>query len=79
VRGDAVGFLGDKLVAGGDPAKTLRAVLGRLAEGAEIVTILEGADAPLRAGDADLGLADGAELEIQDGGQPTYWWLLAAQ
>ena len=77
--GDAVGFLGEDLVAWGDPTTTLGEVLARIAEDAEIVTLIEGADAPISAADADLGLANGAELEIQDGGQPTYWWLLAAQ
>ncbi len=78
-RGDAVGFAGDELVAWGEPAETLRAVLARLSDGAEIVSVIEGADAPLEAADADLGLGDGIELEVQDGGQPTYWWLIAAQ
>jgi DAK2 domain fusion protein YloV len=78
-RGDAVGFVGDELVAWGDPAETLAGVLDRIAAGAEIVTVLEGADAPLRAATAGLVPADGAELEVQDGGQPTYWWLIAAQ
>jgi hypothetical protein len=54
-------------------------VVGRLAENAEIVTVLEGAEAPTRAAEVDLGLTDGAELEIHAGGQPTYWWLIAAQ
>jgi hypothetical protein len=77
-RGDAVGFLGEDLVAWGDPAETLRAVLARLGDGAEILTVIEGGEAPLKAGELDLDL-DGAELEVMDGGQPTYWWLLAAQ
>jgi len=77
--GDAVGFLGDELVAWGEPQATLGQVLERIADGAEIVTLIEGADAPLRAADAGLNLGNGAELEIQDGGQPTYWWLVAAQ
>jgi len=77
--GDAVGFLGDELVAWGEPQATLGQVLERIADGAEIVTLIEGADAPLRAADAELNLGNGAELEIQDGGQPTYWWLVAAQ
>ena len=77
-RGDAVGFLGEELVAWGDPAETLRAVLARLGDGAEILTVIEGGEAPLKAGELDLDL-DGAELEVMDGGQPTYWWLLAAQ
>jgi dihydroxyacetone kinase-like predicted kinase len=78
-RGEAVGFLDSELVAWGDPAETLAAVVGRLAGDAEIVTVLEGADAPVRAGDLALELANGAELEVEPGGQPTYWWLIAAQ
>ena len=54
-------------------------MVGKLAEGAEIVTVLEGAEAPARASELDLDLDDGAELEVHDGGQPTYWWLIAAQ
>ena len=63
----------------GRPHRTLRAVVDALARDAEIVTVLEGADAPSRAGELDLGPENGAELEIHDGGQPTYWWLVAAQ
>jgi DAK2 domain fusion protein YloV len=77
-RGDAVGFLGDELVAWGDPADTLRALLARLGEEAEIITVIEGGEAPLRAAELEVEL-DSAELEVMDGGQPTYWWLLAAQ
>ncbi len=76
--GDAVGFVADELVAWGDPAATLRAVLAALAEGAELITCLRGADAPLA--DADVAqLADGVELEQTAGGQPAYWWLLSAE
>jgi DAK2 domain fusion protein YloV len=78
-RGDAVGFVGADLVAWGEPTPTLVAVVGRLAEDAEIVTVLEGAEAPARASELDLDPTNGAELEIHDGGQPTYWWLIAAQ
>ena len=77
-RGEAVGFVGRELVAWGEPDRTLAAVVGRLARDAEIVTVLEGADAPAHASELELE-SDGAELEIHDGGQPTYWWLLAAQ
>jgi DAK2 domain fusion protein YloV len=78
-RGDAVGFVGRDLVAWGEPTATLAAVVGRLSQEAEIVTVLEGAEAPTRAADVGLDLEDGAELEIHHGGQPTYWWLIAAQ
>jgi DAK2 domain fusion protein YloV len=78
-RGDAVGFVGGELIAWGDPALTLTSVLDSIGTDAEIVTVLEGADAPLPAADAGIALANGAEVEIQRGGQPTYWWLIAAQ
>jgi DAK2 domain fusion protein YloV len=77
-RGDAVGFAGDELVAWGDPVETLRGVVARLGDGAEIVTIIEGGEAPAAAAELELEL-DGAEAEVMDGGQPTYWWLIAAQ
>jgi DAK2 domain fusion protein YloV len=77
-RGEAVGFAGDELVAWGGPAATLHAVVARLSAGAEIVTILEGGEAPVAAAELELDL-DGAEAELMDGGQPTYWWLIAAQ
>ncbi len=77
-RGEAVGFVGKELVAWGSPDGTLAEVVGRLAKDAEIVTVLEGADAPSHASELQLP-SDGAELEIHDGGQPTYWWLIAAQ
>jgi DAK2 domain fusion protein YloV len=48
---------------------------------AELVSVLAGAGAPL-ALSAVKRLLDGAiqaELELRDGGQPAYWWLLAAE
>jgi uncharacterized protein len=77
--GDAVGFIGDELVAWGDPEATLREVLARLGDGAELVTCIAGDGAPLDA-EAVLALApDGVELECEEGGQPSWWWLLAAE
>jgi hypothetical protein len=80
--GEAVGFLGEEVIAWGDPAATLRTVLAALAEGAELLSVLTGAEAPLA--DAALialldGELDGVELELRHGGQPAYWWLLAAE
>jgi hypothetical protein len=78
-RGDAIGFLGEELVAWGEPGETLEAILGELSRGAELVTCIEGDEAPLDE-DAVRGLAhNGAELEYQVGGQPSWWWLLAAE
>jgi uncharacterized protein len=77
--GDAVGFVDDELVAWGEAGPTLEAVLAALATDAELVTCIVGEDAPLDA-DAVVALAPaGVELELEDGGQPAYWWLLAAE
>jgi dihydroxyacetone kinase-like predicted kinase len=77
--GEAVGFVEDELVAWGPPAPTLEAVLAALAADAELVTCIAGEGAPLDA-DAIAALAPAeVELEVEDGGQPSYWWLLAAE
>ena len=78
-RGEAVGFVDEELVAWGEPAATLEAVLGALAP-------------RRRAGDADRGRRRAArpgrghrarpaevELEYSYGGQPSYWWLISAE
>jgi DAK2 domain fusion protein YloV len=78
-EGDAVGFVGDEIVAWGDPRATLRTVLGALADGAELITCLAGEDAPLGDDEVRALAPDGAELELEHGGQPSYWWLLAAE
>jgi dihydroxyacetone kinase-like predicted kinase len=77
--GDAVGFVEDELVAWGEAAPTLEAVLTALAADAELVTCIAGEGAPLDA-EAIAALAPASvELELEDGGQPSYWWLLAAE
>src|SRR3954471_4000197 len=77
--GEAVGFVGADIVAWGEPQATLREVLSRLADGAEIVTCISGDGAPLDD-DAVAALApDGVELECSFGGQPSWWWLVAAE
>jgi dihydroxyacetone kinase-like predicted kinase len=48
---------------------------------AELISVLAGADAPLDLPAVER-LLDGrieVELELRDGGQPAYWWLLAAE
>ncbi len=86
-RGEAVGFVDDDVVAWGAPEETLRRVLDSLAlasDGsppAELVSVLAGADAPFDLRDVER-LLDGdieVELELHDGGQAAYWWLLAAE
>jgi DAK2 domain fusion protein YloV len=78
--GDAIGFVDDELVVWGDPESTLREVINRLSDDAELITCLRGLEAPLDD-QAVLSLMDGAqaELELSDGGQPSYWWLLSAE
>jgi hypothetical protein len=78
-RGEAVGFVADEVVAWGEPRETLRAVLETLADGAELISVLAGQDAPLAPGDVAGLVNGGVELELHDGGQPAYWWLLAAE
>jgi DAK2 domain fusion protein YloV len=84
-QGEAVGFVEEEVVAWGEPAETLRAILATLARGdgdsgePELISVLAGEGAPLGLGEIE-GIADGGvELELRDGGQPAYWWLLAAE
>jgi len=79
VIGDAVGFVGDEIVAWGGAGSTLSETMSRLAEGAEILTVVGGEGAPIPLGDLEGHAPEGVELELHDGGQPHYWWLLAAQ
>jgi uncharacterized protein len=77
--GDAVGYAAGELVAWGDPASTLAATLERIARGAELLTCIEGKEPPLNRHELRGRLPDGVELELHQGGQPTWWWLLCAE
>ncbi len=78
-QGEAVGFVDDQIVSWGRPRETLREVLVNLADEAELVTCLRGSDAPLDDA-AVRALVDGeVELELSNGGQERYWWLLSAE
>ncbi|HKH14081.1 MAG TPA: DAK2 domain-containing protein [Solirubrobacterales bacterium] len=79
VRGDAVGFAGEEVVTWGGAGSTLSATIERIAEGAEIVTVIEGDAAPIPLSQLPLELPDALDLELHHGGQPHYWWLIAAQ
>src|SRR3954447_3729782 len=79
VKGDAVGFVADEIVAWGGAGSTLDVTMARLGEGAEILTVVSGEAAPIALGELEGHAPDGVELELHEGGQPHYWWLLAAQ
>jgi dihydroxyacetone kinase-like predicted kinase len=78
-KGDAVGFIDELLVAWGTPDDTLKSVFDKLGDGAELMTCITGAQPPLTL-DQVRGLAPPqAELELLDGGQPNWWWLISAE
>jgi DAK2 domain fusion protein YloV len=79
VAGDAVGFVGGEIVAWGGAGSTLAATMEGLGEGTEILTVIGGEGAPIPLAELKVHAPEGVELELQEGGQPHYWWLLAAQ
>ena len=78
-RGEAVGFLGEQLVAWGDPARTLSSVIDQLAEDAELVSCIIGEGPPLSREEIETMVDGTLDLELREGGQPAYWWLLTAE
>ena len=78
-KGDAVGFADGEIVAWGGAGSTLAQTLQHLAEEAELVTVIAGEGAPIALDEVDTHLPDGVEVETHEGGQPSWWWLLAAQ
>jgi hypothetical protein len=78
-EGDAIGFVEEKIVAWGKPRETLRGVLENLAENAELITCLRGADVPLEDEAVHALAAGEVEFELSVGGQASYWWLLSAE
>jgi uncharacterized protein len=79
VRGDAVGFVGEEIVAWGGAGTTLLQTLDHLAEGAEIVTVFASPEAPMSADLLPETVGEGTEIEVQSAGQPGWWWLLTAE
>jgi DAK2 domain fusion protein YloV len=78
--GEAIGFVDEQLIAWGEPAETLRKVLGDLAsDGAELLILIAGDGAPLGSDQIAELVPDGIEFELSEGGQPAYWWLLSAE
>jgi DAK2 domain fusion protein YloV len=78
-KGDAVGFADGEIVAWGGAGSTLTQTMRHLAEGAEIVTLIAGEGAPIPLAELDTHMPEGVEVETHEGGQPSWWWLLAAQ
>jgi DAK2 domain fusion protein YloV len=78
-NGDAVGFADGEIVAWGGAGSTLTQTMRHLAEGAEIVTLIAGEGAPIPLAELDTHMSEGVEVETHEGGQPSWWWLLAAQ
>jgi dihydroxyacetone kinase-like predicted kinase len=81
VRGDAVGFAGDEIVAWGGLGSTLVETIRVLSEGAEIVTVIDGAEAPPGFNIEELltPVLEEVELEHHSGGTASYAWLIAVQ
>lgn len=77
--GAAVGFVEGEIIAWGEPYATLAAVIRSLGRDAEIVTCISGDGAPVDDDQIPAMVPDGVELELKTGGQPAYWWLLAAE
>jgi len=77
--GDAVGYVGEELIAWGEPAETLAATLARLTGDAELVTCIAGAEPPLGRAAVASVMPAAVELDYQEGGQPAWWWLLSAE
>jgi uncharacterized protein len=78
-RGDSVGFAGEEIVAWGGAGSTLIDTVAAIADGAEIVTVIAGAEAPFELEEIAVPLPDGVELELHHGGTANYSWLIAAQ
>jgi uncharacterized protein len=78
-KGDAVGFVDGEIVAWGGAGSTLDETLQRLSDGAEILTVIAGDGAPIPLEEIEVHVPDGVEVETHEGGQPSWWWLLAAQ
>ena len=78
-KGDAVGFSDGEIVAWGGAGSTLTETIQQLAVEAEIVTVIAGEGAPIALSEIDTHVPAGVEIETHEGGQPSWWWLLAAQ
>ncbi len=78
-RGEAVGFLGEDVIAWGDPGETLGTVISELAREAELVSCLIGERPPISRAEIETMVDGTLDFELREGGQPAYWWLLTAE
>jgi DAK2 domain fusion protein YloV len=78
-EGDAVGYADEELIAWGAPEHVLCEVLASVCADAEVVTIVSGEGVPLDAAAVAALVPEGVELDHHEGGQPSWWWLLAAE
>jgi dihydroxyacetone kinase-like predicted kinase len=78
-EGDALGYAGEDLVAWGDLGEVVKTTIAQVTEGCEILTCIAGDGAPVDACEIELALPDGVELDWQQGDQPAWWYLLAAE
>ena len=78
-EGDALGYAGEDLVAWGGLGDVVKATIAQVADGCEILTCIAGDGAPLDPCDVESALPDGVELDWQQGDQPAWWYLLAAE
>jgi uncharacterized protein len=78
-RGEAVGFLGEEVIAWGDPAETLGAVIAELAQVSELIGCLIGRGAPMPREEVEAMIAGVVDVELGYGGQSAYWWLLTGE
>ena len=78
-EGDAVGYADEELIAWGAPDDVLRRVLDTVCADAEVVTIVSGESVPLDEAAVAALVPEGVELDHHEGGQPSWWWLIAAE
>jgi fatty acid kinase len=57
----------------------LGSTIERVAQGCEVLTVVAGDGAPLSEDQLAELVPDGVELDFHDGGQPAWWYLLAAE
>ncbi|MBK8295352.1 MAG: hypothetical protein IPK93_11540 [Solirubrobacterales bacterium] len=50
-----------------------------MSESAEVITVISGAGAPIPNEELDRHTPGGVEIDFHEGGQPSWWWLLASE